>query len=405
MITCEDISKLLRLYQFKNKRNFPLAKKINGVLHNKKVDRTICELSQLFTAQLEVVSNNKRNKYLVIVCLCLLLRGDEYRVVARALKDCGLEMNFYGGMRILASGKDSGFHVPYIIKNPFANEYQFIHYFYNNSDCCREYSDIYNALLILKEISYEKLENVLFMDKSNALLFLNYGSCEIELSNEFIQKLFISSDPLKNNYGLYYVVYKINSILKFKNDEDSNSELKAELKKIETYVMSLDKVKRVELLLNYVLFQNDIYIAIAVLLFDDSCISYLENAILKSKKVSSIRSLVAIGLAIGQCCKTINAKNLRLLYDALIKRIVQSAEENNTCMIFSNVKEQENFVKMCSYLSLNLRHKLQRALEKIQTKLMVSSFDKMVRYKIWLRDIEKWNACQQLIEIIKIYDL
>ena len=169
--------------------------------------------------------------------------------------------------------------------------------------------------------------------------------------------------------------------------------------------MSLDKVKRVELLLNYVLFQNDIYIAIAVLLFDDSCISYLENAILKSKKVSSIRSLVAIGLAIGQCCKTINAKNLRFLYDALIKRIVQSAEENNTCMIFSNVKEQENFVKMCSYLSLNLRHKLQRALEKIQTKLMVSSFDRLVRYKIWLRDIEKWNACQQLIEIIKIYDL
>ena len=45
MITCEDISKLLHLYQFKNKKNFPLAKKINGVLHNKKVDRTIRELS------------------------------------------------------------------------------------------------------------------------------------------------------------------------------------------------------------------------------------------------------------------------------------------------------------------------------------------------------------------------
>ena len=361
MITYEDVSKLLHLYQLKNKKNFPLAKKINGVLHNKRVDRTIRELSQLFTVQLEAVSTNKKNKYLVIICLCLFLRGNEYCDVARALKDCDLEMNFYGGMRIFASGKDSSFHVPYRIKNSFVNEYQFIHYFYNSSDYCREHSDIYNALLVLKEISYEKLDNVLFIDKSNVLLFLNYGLCEIELSNEFIQKLFISSDPLKNNYGLYYVVYKLNSILKSKSNEDS--ELKGELKKIETYVRNLDELKRVELFLNYILFQNDVYAAIAVLLFDDSCISYLENAILKSKKVSSIRSLVVIGLAIGQYCKKISAKNLRVLYDALIKRIGQFAEEDSTFIIFSNVKEQENFVKMCSYLSFSLRHKLKIALD------------------------------------------
>lgn len=401
MITCEDISKLLRLYQFKNKRNFPLAKKINGVLHNKKVDRTICELSQLFTAQLEVVSNNKRNKYLVIVCLCLLLRGDEYRVVARTLKDCGLEMNFYGGMRILASGKDSGFHVPYIIKNPFANEYQFIHYFYNNSDCCREYSDIYNALLILKEISYEKLENVLFMDKSNALLFLNYGSCEIELSNEFIQKLFNSSDPLKNNYGLYYMTHKLNFIYQHVNDEHFYYEVELELEKNKNYIKNIDEHKRVELLLNYTLSQTNIYPTVVTWLFDASCVSYLESEILKSKKIDNIRDLIAIGLAIGKNCKKINAKSLKVLYDAIIKRIIRLVE-NGECVFFCSLEEQVNFIKMCKCFPYRLRYKLRRSLEKIQAVLMVSPFDKMVRYKIWSCDSEKWNVCQQIIEIIKM---
>ena len=122
--------------------------------------------------------------------------------------------------------------------------------------------------------------------------------------------------------------------------------------------------------------------------------------ITESDKIKNLNDLSRIcGVVNYFPCKTSIGKCARKdkYYDAIVKKLKYFVRERNGIYNWA-AGNAALFEKICCNLPKHYRYILKNFLEQERKKYMVSKLDEMVRYKIYLADIQQWEICQGMLK-------
>lgn len=374
---------------------FLAVKRINSTLHRKTVKTVFSELNQL-SAQLR--GQSKSNAVLMVV-LALLCRDPECsNKIGYYIQKYNMTGCLYGGFyRLLCS---QSIAVSLTIKwadEKYKNKLVFINSL-NYYDCFRNLTILDQAAEIVQLINQSKYERLVIEDKSNILALSMARRIDVSPSDNLIRGLLLSENELKQNIGLFFISDKvdfaINKLSEFEgisNKTTNNNEhkkLRNEFSTaVETFINFLeqcDNETQASLLINYLLVYKKYPNVFALKLNGSILQPYFILQIRNSGKIKSFMDLDCITQIISKNPAT-NENNKRIskrdLYMAVTDAFIKLLDDRITFDYNEQIVEN-----ICSNLPVKCIRKLKVYLIKKRKELMCEEIDRLVRFKIYLKD-------------------
>lgn len=420
MLTKKDICLLSIVINDSKNNNIHLVetkKKINAILHNKSNKTVIKELDG-FVAN---VKGNEKNKAVLIVVMSLLRRNlDCQAELSELITKYKLEGCLYGGLKSFFSGDSEQFGLKIKLNtDSFENKYEYITRFTDF-----EYwklIDLFESAKIFSLVNFAKFEQLAYEDKSS-LILLNMVTRHLNIapSDELISKLLQSDDELKQNIGFLFVTEgvskAVNDICEIKRckkqglftnkkPKAANMFFKTEINKCCDFLEKCSAKTRAALLLNYLLLhQSEHPTAFSKMLMS----SFLQDEFYKQiKETKKIRNLKDVCFLLSLIFHTpaLDDKNKRIskakLYDAVTDVLIFFIEEDKG--IYGWNEQQKNYVtEICKMLPKKNIYKLNKHLQNKRKSLMTAKIDELVRFKIYLKDKQKQDIIDGILNIIQI---
>lgn len=421
MLTKKDINLLSIAINDSKNNNIRLAdtkKRINSILHNKSNKSVIKELGG-FIAN---VKGNEKNKVVLIVIMSLLRRNlDCQAELSELIKKYKLEGCLYGGLKSFFSGDSEQFGLKIKLNtDSFENKYEYITRFTNF-----EYwklIDLFESAKILSLVAFAKFEQLAYEDKSSLILLnMVIRHLNIAPSDELISKLLQSDDELKQNIGFLFVTDNVSKAVNdiceikrckkqglFTNKKPKAATMffKTEINRCCVFLEICSAKTRAALLLNYLLLHQSEYpTAFSKMLMSSFLQDELYKQIKETKKIRNLKDVCFL-LSLIFHTPALDDKNKRIskakLYDAVTDVLISFIEEDKG--IYGWNEQQKNYVtEICKMLPKKNICKLNKHLQNKRKTLMTAKIDELVRFKIYLKDKQKQDIIDGILNIIQIY--
>lgn len=420
MLTKKDINLLSIAINDSKNNNIRLAdtkKKINSILHNKS-NKTVIKDLVGFIAN---VKGNEKNKTVLIVVMSLIRRNLDYQAeLSELITKYKLEGCLYGGLKSFFSGDSEQFGLKIKLNtDSFENKYEYITRFTDF-----EYwklIDLFESVKILSLVAFAKFEQLAYEDESR-LILLNMVTRHLNItpSDELILKLLQSDDDLKQNIGFLFVTdgisKAVNDICEIKRckkqglftnkkPKAANMFFKTEINRCCDFLETCSAKTRASLLLNYLLLhQSEHPTAFSKMLMSSFLQEEFYKQIKETKKIRNLKDIRFLIKLIFQI-PALNDKNKRIskvkLYDVVTDVLISFVEKDKG--IYGWNEQQKNYVtEICKMLPNKNIYKLKKYLQNKRKTLMIAKIDELVRFKIYLKDKQKQDIIDGILNIIQI---
>lgn len=379
-------------------------RKISAILHRKSVKRVVQELNE-YVALLP--AKEKGQAVLIVIMALLRLVSNPVPILAQEIQKYPLAELLHGGLAMLLSGRNQSFSFRLTwMHRSSENIYEIIKnwegdYFWN-------YSEVFLAAKLLYEIQPDRLERLALEDKSGVIL-LSMVHCYLNVrpSDTLLQKLLQSTDPLHPNFALAFYTGSVS----FLCDKVGRGTVKRkEIKELRTGIgrclAAFDVCSpklRTELLTNYVLVhQNAFPEAFARQLVGEELQEEFVYQITESGKVRTIRELAFIARLIAEtpaCNREGHRISKKPLSDAVLRVLMRLIQARR---IYPGDAQWQNDIEtVLQALTVRQRERLRRFLKDQDKRLMVGALDQLVRYRIYLEDIQQHQVLQGIQDRLK----
>ncbi|MCK9217576.1 MAG: hypothetical protein M0P77_06620 [Firmicutes bacterium] len=392
-------------------------RKINGILHNKKIATVVSEL-QKYVSKL---SGKEKNIAILIVTMALIRRDlDDITKLKNAILKEELGGCLYGGLFTLFTGNSS--YLSLTIKlndSSYGNKYEFLTRFSDFGYW--DYIEVFEAAKLLSLIEPHLFEKLALLDKTK-LLLLNMVSHHlgIEPSESLIKKLLMDEDELKQNIGFYFITRQISMYLmeikdmkrreinesyRGKTFNELEKFIKLDIKRCYDLIEGCDNKSKVSLITNFLLTHQDAYpIAFARQMVDSELQNEFAYQIKNSGKLRSLKEVAFITNLIKNT-PAANGDNRRIskvqLYEAVAVVIISFIDEEKGIHIWGG--QESNYMKqICQQLPKRFIKKIISYLNKKDKTLMCSKLDELVRFDIYLKDKKQHEIIEGILEAAKM---
>jgi len=415
--TVSRLSHILNDYINEKIKSWDAKRKINGILHNKKIATVVSELQDYVSN----LSGKEKNITTLIVIMALIRRGlDNISELKNAILKEELGGCLYGGLFTLFTGNSS--YLSLTIKlndSSYGNKYEFLTRFSDFGYW--DYIKVFEAEKLLSLIEPHLFEKLALLDKTK-LLLLNMASHHlgIEPSENLIKKLLIDEDELKQNMGFYFVTRqismylmeikdmkrsKINESYRGKTYNELENLVKLGIKRCYDLMEGCDNKSKVSLITNFLLTHQDAYpIAFARQMVGSELQNEFAYQIKNSGKLRSLKEVAFITNLIKNT-PAVNENNRRIskvqLYESVEEIIINFIAEEKGIHIWG--EQESNYMKqICQQLPKRFIKKLISYLNKKDKTLMCSKLDKLVRFGIYLEDNKQHEIIKGILEAAKM---
>lgn len=201
----------------------------------------------------------------------------------------------------------------------------------------------------------------------------------------------------------YHDLEKCPEYARVKSKKQIYENIKKHLDVLDEIMTECTDERKCSLLLNYILYEKAYPHQLGVWLMKKDIQNSFINELTETSKVKTLDDLYTLcELVKCSSCKTEEGKNVRKdkYYDALVKKLKYFIRERNGIYNWDAGKAAL-FKKICYNLPKHYRYILKNFLEQESKKYMVSKLDEMVRYKIYLADIQQWEICQGMLKQLR----
>lgn len=389
--------------------------KINSILHNKKTDTVICELSDYIST----LPGKEKNIITLIIIMAALRRNlDEFSKVKEAIIHHQLIGHLYGGLHTLLTGQSERLSLKVELNDLFfENKYEYITRFVDFNYW--EYIEVFQAAKVLSVTDSQKFDQLALVDKTK-LILLNMASHHLDIvpSTWLILKLIEDDNELYQNLGFHFLVRSItkcvsdfeyiqnskrNGLICGKKLRDVRNEMGQGLKECIENLGNCKKKTQASLLTNYLLVHQNAYpigFARVLMYYDlqeEFAYQISQTGKIKTlKDVSFITSLVSRTPAINDSKKRVSKNKL---YKAITTVLTSFVEERKG--IYGWDEQQGNYFKdICKLLPKSYIRKFRILLSKEDVKLMANKLDELVRFQIFLEDKRQHDIILEMINVI-----
>lgn len=391
--------------------------KINSILRNKKSITVIRQLSDYISTR----SGRDKNIAVVIVMMAVLRRNlDDFEVVKEAVLSHGLVGQLYGGLFTLLAGDSELLSLRVELNDSiFENKYDFITQFVDFDYW--NYIELFQAVKVLGMVNLRKFEKLALKDKTK-LILLNMTSSRLEIdpSDQLINELLHEKDELKQNIGFFFITRSITSCLDDINyieraKQNGVNHCRMNIKEVEqqltekidecyTFLESCNKRTKVSLLINFLLAHQTIYpIAFAYTLMSGEL---QDKTIIELSNTNKLKTLKDVSFFVQLISDTpaLNAEKKRVskkpLYLAIVDILIAFVAEKRG--IYGWDEQQSQYMKLiCERLPESCVQKIITRLSYIDSNLMYSKLDELVRFRIYLEDKRQHDIISGIITTIE----
>lgn len=391
-----------------------IKRKIDTILHGKSNKKIVNELVK-YAGKL---SGKKKNIATVIVIIALLIRNidcdKEILALIQKQKKCKeIYGCLYGGLITLLSGNYEAFSVKLEWQdNRFINKLEFLNEFFDFKYW--RFVEILQAVKILAFFDVEKFEKLALEDKTKIIL-LNMVSYTLDIKPtlNLINRLLSSDDELHKNIGFHFLTDNILNMysthLANESEIPITKDLKAKRKvlsgEIDVCLKCLEAYSektQADLLFNYILLHQNCYPRrFALKLMSSELQNEFVEQIRCSQKIRTLKELSGIVNIISET-SALNKFSRRISklqpYSAITDAFIQLVEDRK---IYSLDKTNLFYTKnICNHLPTRCSKRLKTYLKKERKMLMCEEIDKLLRYKMFLKDAHQAEIINGILNIL-----
>ena len=388
------------------------ARRINAILHNKRVPTVFQELA----AYCGTLAGQDKNKAAAIVTLALLRRDLEaMQAVQDAIQAAGLEGALYGGLLKLLSGKSGQFSIRVRLDNGrYANQYEFIAHFWSPSYW--RMAELFQAARVLHTVAPSRFEQLALKDRTDwLLLHMASGQLPIQPSKDMLDGLARDGRELRQNIGFYFATREVSQYLRKMGQTDygsgqpqkarrkENAAIKRALDTCRPYLEACDARGQAALLLNFLLVNRQSYpTGFARALLSGTLRAPLIDQIRHTDKLRTIEDAAWLAQltkrtpALSETGKRISKSDLN---EAIADKLLAFVDARSGIYGWEE-RQKQSMGMICQSLTAKSRKRLAAKLAARSAALMCSELDALVRYPIYLEDARQQEIIQGMLQAL-----
>ena len=360
--------------------------------------QTYKELLDYFEEKIDEIPKNKTPQYCLLFYIVLLILHED-RDIDNELAEYAKSQKSYHymkiGMKLYVQAKSPNFRYRVDLSTDnYTNKYEFIHRFIDMLfDVDMKLEGFFLILTLIYKTEKETFLSFLKEDKQS-ILFLGFmlrGT--IDLPYRDLLPFLRAEDELKANGALYYLMNRFDSLsykINYQRSKETEKKLFDEVKEIESIFKQLPQERKLDLIVNY-MFEKSVYPSF-----------FMEELLLANTDLF-IRTIEKKGLTnmyklikLHEFIIHLNNNELNTLF---LKYFIEWVKEDSNRYVWENVRQ--TVFEVIDHLTTENKNDLFTELVSVRNTLFLTSFDKQVRFPMFLREEDKIMVIEEVLQLEK----
>lgn len=359
-------------------------------------------LRELDTYVLSLPGREKGQAVLIVIMALLRLDLSFGPALAQEIqsREYRLAGPLYGGLTMLLSGRSRNFTFQLsVLHREAKNVYAEIERW--NDRFFRPHVDLFLAAELLHRLDPCRFEQLAQEDPSGAILLsMAQGHLPVSPSDGLLKKLLESSDPVHPNFALAFYAQPISILCgRIKANRDGRKKLNEHVDRCLAALRPCSPGLRAELLTNYLLvYPRACPDAFARQLLGTELQGEFARQITEPGKIRMIQELGCIANLIAKtpaCDEQKHRITKRPLTDAVLSVLTRFVQERTGIYAGDN-RWLEDAKAVLHLLTVQQKRRFECFLNSQDSTLMISPLDRLVRFDIYLKDIQHHQIIQGL---------
>lgn len=354
---------------------------------------SVPEMIEEFENEFETYPRKKLPHYCLVFYMALLtlVEKSEFKDLSQIVVKKRSYKLMKKGMKIFLSGKSPNLNYKVELSEAeYQNKYEYVCFLIDYLSTYQiQLQGYINILELICEVNKDEALEILSEDKNNLIALCFLMDYRNSYEYEELLPLFQSEDKIKSNAAFYLLMEDFSNyveVYKSEQTEETSHKLDQEIKNISNIIVKLPTEKKVHLIINY-LFSEASYPIFFVEILQQADKELVVTEV-KAKDLINLSKLVSLG-------ELLIRLDWKEFEDLFVSMFLSWVENDANPYIWSNLKEA--IQRIFHSLSIGRKIRLRDGLTDLKSRLYTTSFDKQVRYSLFLEDEKKATIIAEVL--------
>ncbi|OAH54618.1 hypothetical protein AWH48_08485 [Domibacillus aminovorans] len=383
------IQKIAELINERDRGWYTLKPEFDRILGSNSASELLNELE----SELNNFSKGKQPHYCLIFYLALLsiiTEKNELQALAKIIGGKNSYRLMKNGLKIFLSAKSSNFkYEGKLLDDRYKNKYAFVDFFSGRvPDYEMELRGYLNIFELIYEENKQSFWELLGSDRQNVIALCLLLNGHLPIKYQELVPFLMSKDELKANGAFFYIMNHFSYLVRkyeYEQTKENGHLLQEEVNKLKEIFAQLPTERRMHFIVNY-LFQEQVYPNF----FAEELKTLNINKIMKELEKQDLNNLV----------KLLRIKEfIRILERVEIERVFTKHFLNwikNDANTYTWNSSKETVKDILALLKDVTKKEMMLDLAAFRSTLFISSFDRQVRYSLYLKDEGKKQVIEEI---------
>ncbi|RSK28820.1 hypothetical protein EJF36_19140 [Bacillus sp. HMF5848] len=355
---------------------------------------SVQELLNEFEKQLNTLPKGKQPHYSLIFYLAILIvrsDDDDFQRLADMVSDKKSYRLMKKGLEIFLSAKSPQLkYEGTLLEHRYKNKYEFVNFF---SGFVPDYEiDLRGYLLLLELIYYENKQSfweLMSCDRQNLVVLCILLNGHLMFENEELLPFLLSEDEVKANGALFCIMNQFSYLVRkyqHTQSEENAGLLQEEVSTIEAMFQKLPEERRVHFIVNYLIEENAY-----PNFFAEELKSVGSDAAVKEVKKQDLTNLLKL-IRLEELIKILQTDDIE---EVFAKHFMNWVQTDANPYIWDSAKQ--TVYDIYSLMKEHTTKEIKSNLAAYQANLFITSFDRQIRYSLYLKDQGKEQVIKDIL--------